>query len=148
MKDLISNIKDNYKLMLGVLIGGLFLGWLLFHPTKAQRANVNQVESREDHDHASGETTIWTCSMHPQIKQDKPGQCPICAMDLIPLNTMQSGGDDTNPNEIVMTESAAKLAEIQTMMVSRGTPQKTLYLFREQIDINWFLNIPIASGFQ
>jgi len=49
-------------------------------------------------------------------------------MDLIPLNTMQSGGGDRDPNEIVMTESAARLADIQTMMVTRGTPKKTLYL--------------------
>ena len=28
---------------------------------------------------------------------------------------MTSGGDDVDPNEIVMTESAAKLADIQTI---------------------------------
>src|SRR5262245_3043475 len=27
----------------------------------------------------------WTCSMHPQIRRDKPGQCPICGMNLIPI---------------------------------------------------------------
>ncbi len=27
----------------------------------------------------------WTCSMHPQIRQPKPGPCPLCAMDLIPV---------------------------------------------------------------
>lgn len=26
--------------------------------------------------------TYYTCSMHPQIKQDKPGKCPICGMGL------------------------------------------------------------------
>ena len=26
----------------------------------------------------------WTCSMHPQIVQQKSGKCPICAMELIP----------------------------------------------------------------
>jgi len=66
--------------------------------------------------------------MHPQIKMDKPGKCPICAMDLIPLATMQTEGDDVDPNEIVMTKSAASLAEIQTMVVSSGVPNKTIYL--------------------
>lgn len=28
--------------------------------------------------------TVWTCAMHPEVRQDKPGKCPICAMDLIP----------------------------------------------------------------
>lgn len=27
----------------------------------------------------------YTCPMHPQIKMDNPGQCPICGMDLIPV---------------------------------------------------------------
>ena len=26
--------------------------------------------------------TIYTCPMHPQIKSDKPGKCPICGMTL------------------------------------------------------------------
>lgn len=128
MKKIINNIKENYKLVLGVLITGLFFGWLFFHPSKAERANRNQIESHEGHDHSSEDSTTWTCSMHPQIKQDKPGQCPICAMDLIPLKTAQSSGEDMDPNEIVLTESAAGLADIQTMMVSKGTAQKSIYL--------------------
>lgn len=27
----------------------------------------------------------YTCSMHPQIRQDKPGNCPICGMNLVPM---------------------------------------------------------------
>ena len=128
MKNIIKNIKENYKLVLGVLITGLFLGWLFFHPTKAERADENQIESHEGHEHSSEDPTTRTCSMHPQIKHDKPGQCPICAMDLIPLKTAQSSGEDMDPNEIVLTESAAGLADIQTMMVSKGTAQKSIYL--------------------
>ena len=29
--------------------------------------------------------TIYTCPMHPEIRQDKPGNCPICGMTLEPL---------------------------------------------------------------
>jgi len=28
---------------------------------------------------------LWTCGMHPQVIQDKPGNCPICGMKLVPL---------------------------------------------------------------
>ncbi len=33
----------------------------------------------------AGAGSLWTCSMHPQIRQSQPGQCPICGMDLVPL---------------------------------------------------------------
>jgi Cu+-exporting ATPase len=36
--------------------------------------------------------TIYTCPMHPQIRQDKPGTCPICGMALEPLMpTLEEG---------------------------------------------------------
>lgn len=28
--------------------------------------------------------TVYTCPMHPQVKQDQPADCPICGMDLVP----------------------------------------------------------------
>ncbi|WP_411827623.1 efflux RND transporter periplasmic adaptor subunit [Luteolibacter sp. AS25] len=40
----------------------------------------------------SASETVWTCSMHPQIRQPAPGLCPICAMDLIPLEGGEAGG--------------------------------------------------------
>ncbi len=32
----------------------------------------------------------YTCSMHPQVLKDEPGQCPICHMDLIPVQAPSS----------------------------------------------------------
>lgn len=128
MKNTIQNIKENYKLVIGVLIFGLLLGWIFFHSSGETTKTNTEITAHEGHEHESVEPTVWTCSMHPQIKQDKPGLCPICAMDLIPLTSMSSGGDHVDPNEIVMSESAAKLASIKTMLVTRGTPEKTVYL--------------------
>ncbi len=28
---------------------------------------------------------LWTCPMHPSVIRDEPGECPICGMDLVPL---------------------------------------------------------------
>src|SRR5436305_1110453 len=42
---------------------------------------------------ASGaEGTIYTCPMHPQIRQPGPGSCPICGMALEPELAAPSGG--------------------------------------------------------
>jgi Cu(I)/Ag(I) efflux system membrane fusion protein/cobalt-zinc-cadmium efflux system membrane fusion protein len=38
------------------------------------------------HDHKDEQKQQYTCPMHPQIVQDKPGDCPICGMKLVPLN--------------------------------------------------------------
>ena len=128
MKSIIQNIKENYKLVIGVLITGLLLGWLFFHSSDNQGEIKETTELHEGHDHEEEEATTWTCSMHPQIKQDKPGDCPICGMDLIPLESMDSGDEDFDPNEVMLSEAAANLADIQTTEVIKGTPVKTLYL--------------------
>lgn len=39
--------------------------------------------------------TIYTCPMHPEIRQDKPGNCPICGMTLEPLIPLDT--EDENP---------------------------------------------------
>lgn len=67
----------------------------------------------------SSEPELWTCSMHPQIQLKKPGKCPICFMDLIPVES--STGGDLGPRQIRMSESAAQLAQIQTTPVRRAS---------------------------
>jgi Cu(I)/Ag(I) efflux system membrane fusion protein len=95
------------------LVGGLMIGG-------------NEAPKKDDGAAtAAAQATIWTCSMHPQIKQPNHGKCPICAMDLIPL---AEGGDDTGPRELVMSASARKLAEIQTTPVKRQAVDRTVEL--------------------
>lgn len=69
---------------------------------------------------------IWTCSMHPQIRQSQPGKCPICGMDLIPLQ--MNNNSNLEYNKIQMSESAIKLADIQTTKVQKSTPIKEIQL--------------------
>ena len=49
------------------------------------------------HGHAAGEQaqagTIYTCPMHPEVRQDHPGNCPICHMNLVPEGQPVSGPD-------------------------------------------------------
>jgi len=62
--------------------------------------------------------TLWTCSMHPQIRLPGPGRCPICGMDLIPL----AGGGvtaSTDPSRLTLSETARKLAEVETEPAQR-----------------------------
>ena len=105
-----------------LILTGLFFGWLFFHNPKPERAASGEV-----HDHTSEKKgEIWTCSMHPQIRMDKPGQCPICGMDLIPLTNSKSEIDD---QALQMSESAMKLAEVQTTVVTAGNASKEVRLY-------------------
>lgn len=59
----------------------------------------------------------WYCSMHPQIVRDGPGLCPLCEMDLIPMPKDLVA--EAAPRELVVSEAAAKLMDIQTSAVER-----------------------------
>ena len=39
---------------------------------------------QEQHEAEHDEDILYTCSMHPQVVQDEPGDCPICGMELVP----------------------------------------------------------------
>ena len=49
----------------------------------------------------AAEGSVWTCPMHPEIRRDRPGTCPICGMALEPLEP--SLEEETNPELIDMT---------------------------------------------
>ena len=108
----------NIKLVL-VALGGIFLGWLFFHsPWKEKEKQETSVAVKQD--------TIWTCSMHPQIRKPKPGKCPICGMDLIPLTQATANVDST---AIHLTAEAAELANVMTSTVTRQKPVKDVRLY-------------------
>ena len=62
--------------------------------------------------------TTWTCSMHPQIKLTEPGACPICGMDLIPLE--QGDAEDRPAEQITISQRAKTLGHIVVAPVMRA----------------------------
>jgi Cu(I)/Ag(I) efflux system membrane fusion protein len=101
------------------VIFGVFIGWLFFHTSR--KNEVIPVQSIE-----TAKSTIWTCSMHPQIRMSEPGKCPICGMDLIPL--VQSG-TSIDPDAVQLSKEAAQLANVLTTIVTKQTPVKELHLY-------------------
>ncbi|HCE54246.1 MAG TPA: efflux RND transporter periplasmic adaptor subunit [Lutibacter sp.] len=111
--------KQYIRYSLFVVIG-LFFGWLFFHSSTT-------AEDKQNHSADEHKTEIWTCSMHPQIRMDKPGKCPICGMDLILLNQNSSVGMD--PDAIYFTKEAAQLANVMTSVVSKQQSIKEIRLY-------------------
>jgi len=123
-----NKLPSNQYVRGGLLVViGLFIGWAVFHSPDKTEENPNQ--AKEEHVHSADEAKaeVWTCSMHPQIRMDKPGKCPICAMDLILLNS--NAASQADPMAIHLTKEAAQLANVQTSVVSRQNPEKELRLY-------------------
>lgn len=110
-----KNSRTVIYILLAIL-GGIAIGWLI-KPQKDIPPSIG------DHIHADDATPkeseqIWTCSMHPQIRQSEPGVCPICEMDLIPLT---NSDDLSDPSTLKMSTAAMKLAQIETSIIGAST---------------------------
>ena len=133
-------MKTNHKTLyiaLGTLALGLFLGRIFFGG-----GNTEKIEEREEitesikaehahqangrHRPATRSGEVWTCSMHPQIRQGGPGQCPICGMDLIPVT--DAGAELAIQGAVQMSPTAVQIANVQTVTVRVAEPTKEIYL--------------------
>ncbi|GAA4298586.1 efflux RND transporter periplasmic adaptor subunit [Aestuariibaculum suncheonense] len=112
-----------YVVILGV---GLLLGWVLFGGSSSQ-------ELEHNHESEASVSTMWTCSMHPQIMQPEPGDCPICGMDLIPA---EAGAEGLTADQFKLTENAVALANIQTTILGSAAAESNGILLSGKIAEN------------
>lgn len=68
----------------------------------SQPAQSNSTDS-------NGDGVIYTCSMHPQIKQNEPGNCPICGMELVKENAGTSVETDSSIHSDHATRSEPEI---------------------------------------
>lgn len=106
-----------------VAVVAFLLGALLFSGGDSETQGDGEAH---DHAAAASQPEMWTCSMHPQIQLPKQGKCPICFMDLIPVET--GGGEELGPRQLTMSETAKKLARIQTTAVVRADANRRIRL--------------------
>ena len=71
-----------------------------------------------DHQHPTGEPAVvagavaagdWTCPMHPEVRSDGPGDCPICGMA---LERVSAGLDDGPNQELVDMRRRFRVAAV------------------------------------
>jgi RND family efflux transporter MFP subunit len=63
----------------------------------------------------------WTCTMHPSVHAAKPGKCPICSMDLVPV-MKRSGGEGTSSASSPKPEGPEKNKAGDSMPDMPGMP--------------------------
>ncbi|MEM7036886.1 MAG: efflux RND transporter periplasmic adaptor subunit, partial [Bacteroidota bacterium] len=107
-----SNIKK-YGGFVATFAVGFLLSWLAFGG-----GGSGDGEGHMAHHEAGAE--VWTCSMDPQVRQDGPGKCPICGMDLTPMAVDESASSHLGPPRLEMSPSALQMARVQTSKISSG----------------------------
>lgn len=102
-------------ILLMALSGGIsvfvFLNRVKSSDKKGQIAGLRSGQDEKD-------VKYWTCSMHPQVRSDSAGKCPICGMELIPIYKEDAG-------KIVLEKSVADKIGI------RSEPVQYRHLIKE-----------------
>jgi Cu(I)/Ag(I) efflux system membrane fusion protein len=88
------------------------LGWI-----RAGQGVLTQV--------AAGAGSIFTCPMHPQIRQPAPGRCPICGMELVVASS--AGAADLDELAVMIEPAQRRLANIQTAATKSEPLDDTLH---------------------
>lgn len=119
-----NNLKK-YGLYIAIGVVGILLGALIFGGSEKKVQTQTPDEHIADSHTDEEGNVIYSCSMHPSVRKNEPGDCPICGMELIEMNDNSTGG---NPNELTMSLAAMKLAEVETSLVRMDNPVSTTYL--------------------
>ncbi len=80
--------------------------------------------------HSGGTGSVYTCPMHPQIRQKAPGSCPLCGMALEPEGISEQGD---NPELLQMTRRFVTGAVLAAPIVAlemgvRVSPSASLWI--------------------
>lgn len=100
--------------------------------------------------------TVWTCTMHPQVREDKPGQCPICGMDLVPVaaeaavpapekHAVVAPVSEVPASEVKIDEARNSVASVALATVAPLVLQRNLalvgaiaYVPDDKVDYTWY----------
>ena len=71
---------------------------------------------------------LYTCGMHPQVIEHKPGNCPICGMKLTLIRNAGAGADTNAASSSAIAVDAAtqQNMNLRTAEVRRGPLRKTI----------------------
>ena len=82
--------------------------------------NVSNKEHLNKDANSDAELLYWTCTMHPEVRSEEEGSCPICGMALTPVYEKSDSGD-----MLYLNDRAIQLAGVRVVQV------KKLHLHRE-----------------
>jgi RND family efflux transporter MFP subunit len=92
---------------IAMLLVGVAAGVLL-------RGPLGEWMHQREHAQAEASGQLWTCGMHPQVIQDKPGVCPICSMTLVPINAGAATDSNIHIDPVMVQNMGVRVARVGT----------------------------------
>jgi Cu(I)/Ag(I) efflux system membrane fusion protein len=83
--------KKTLAFVVAIAVAGAAAGWWT---AKTSTRDPHRLEKASD----EAGKIIWTCTMHPQVRRDHPGNCPICGMKLVPRAEPSAGHAASPPS--------------------------------------------------
>ncbi|MEY4831065.1 MAG: hypothetical protein RLZZ562_2861 [Planctomycetota bacterium] len=76
---------------------------------------------------SSGSSTIYTCSMHPNVRTPDGGLCPVCHMELVPVGSAEAVG--SSADEIRIDPTVVQNMGVRIVAAQKGAMRRTLRAF-------------------
>lgn len=100
------------------------------------------VTKSDNHSEMEHQNEVYTCSMHPQIIKEKPGNCPICGMTLVKKVTEDHSEINDSVNDLLKRTDNFVVGNYQTIIVKDTTISSEISLPGTVVyDPNSFVNI-------
>lgn len=123
-------MNKTIKVLIGVLAVIIIVaGGYWIYSTFIQKNNTESTKKE-----------IYTCPMHPQIVQDRPGQCPICGMDLVKKSELSE--DESSDHDLGgVNVSGVKLSPSQQVLANVQTERVKVMQFQGEKTFNGYVKI-------
>ncbi len=111
-----SNSSVSFLQLAAAFACGIALTLFLLKPGAPGRSATDPHPTGE----ATEERQLWTCAMHPHILEDDPGLCPICNMNLTPVQGSDAAPvDRSTPREVELAPPLVQAMNVRTTTVTR-----------------------------
>ena len=77
---------------------------------ESAHAHVHAESDANHSDSSEVENSLYQCSMHPNVVDNEPGNCPICGMDLQPVEKIEAVG--------IPERAPVKLTAVQKQLIN------------------------------
>ncbi len=119
LKSVVRHGRAEHSVLLMVMALALGIaGGVIWHEPIARVLNFRSARpnARSGEVQSSTPAQLWTCGMHPQVIQDHAGTCPICGMQLTPMNasagdSASAGGVTIDP--VIVQNMGVRVAEVR-----------------------------------